>query len=473
MNKKNIIGFAFGPITGGVLGLITLPIMTWIFSAEDIARANILQITISFFLLFTVLGLDQTYVREYHETENKSALLKSCVLPGLILLAIICTISVFFSSKISILLFDNSNPIYYIITLIAILITFISRFLSLILRMQDRGLAFSMSQVLPKVLQLVIIIGFGLSSFHKEFIHLQISSIFSLIVILFIYSWNTKNELKSSLRQKVKANEIIKFLQYGFPLIFSGLAFWGINATSTFSLKSSSNLSELAIFSVAMSCASAATIIQSIFSVIWTPTAFKWHANGVDMQRIDLIAQQTLALIVAVFVLSGTFAWIIDILLPQKYSEVKFLMLCCIIQPLLYTLSVVTSIGIGIAKKSLLSLLSSIGALLTNILLCFLLIPKLGASGAAIANSFAFFILFLINTEASAYVWRKFPRTKIYITVIGMVTLATLSVTYGNKLSFHISYAWATLIPLVIIIFKKQWGEIYEYFVKVKPLNTY
>ena len=74
MGIKNFIGFAFGPIASAVLGLITVPVFSWVFSPEDVGRLNILHMVISFCLLLLVLGLDQAYVREFHETSNTSQL---------------------------------------------------------------------------------------------------------------------------------------------------------------------------------------------------------------------------------------------------------------------------------------------------------------------------------------------------------------------------------------------------------------
>ena len=89
MNKSKIIGFAVGPIGAAVLSFASLPILAWYFSAEDIGRISMLQVVISFSVLIFSLGLDQAYVREYHEVADKAVLLKTAVLPGLIILLLV------------------------------------------------------------------------------------------------------------------------------------------------------------------------------------------------------------------------------------------------------------------------------------------------------------------------------------------------------------------------------------------------
>src|SRR5690606_3999094 len=89
MNKKTILGYALGPIGSGLLGLVSLPIITWFYSVEDVGRISMLQVFTSFSILFFCLGLDQAYVREYHDTNNKPLLLKTVVFPSLALCLLI------------------------------------------------------------------------------------------------------------------------------------------------------------------------------------------------------------------------------------------------------------------------------------------------------------------------------------------------------------------------------------------------
>ncbi|HGF7196553.1 TPA: oligosaccharide flippase family protein, partial [Vibrio cholerae] len=89
MTPKKIASFAIGPIGGALLGFITLPIITWFFTQEDVGRLSMLTIAVSFSTLLFPLGLDQAYVREFHESGNKPKLFKTVVMPGLIFLTLV------------------------------------------------------------------------------------------------------------------------------------------------------------------------------------------------------------------------------------------------------------------------------------------------------------------------------------------------------------------------------------------------
>src|SRR5690606_14778639 len=148
MNKKKLLGYALGPVGSGLLGFISLPIITWFYPVEDVGRISMLQVFTSFSILFFCLGLDQAYVREYYESNNKPLLLKTVVFPSLILCVfILVALFIFDSYLVSYWLYDIKSSYLSIITILCFVIALLSRFLSLVLRMQERALAFSMSQL--------------------------------------------------------------------------------------------------------------------------------------------------------------------------------------------------------------------------------------------------------------------------------------------------------------------------------------
>lgn len=142
MNIKTILAFAVGPIATAGLGLVAVPAIAWIFPPADVGRLNIVQIAVSFGVLLFNLGLDRAYVREYHEWTDRGALLKACFTPGFVLLLLAVLATLPFAQHIASWLFGLDHVGYYWMLVACVVVSFISRFLSLILRMQDRGIAF-------------------------------------------------------------------------------------------------------------------------------------------------------------------------------------------------------------------------------------------------------------------------------------------------------------------------------------------
>lgn len=461
MQLRRIIGFATGPIATAALGLITAPVIAWIFSPEDIGRLNILQVCLSFILLLTVLGLDQAYVREYHESTDKPRLLLTCFAPGFLVLILLLGATLPFASELSLIFFDRENPWLFALLASVSVLNYISRFLSLILRMEERGWAFSASQILPKLLQLALVIGIATWITGQDFTHLAGITAISFLFVTIIYSCSTRKEWLPATKAKLRLSELKPLLRFGFPLVFSGLAYWGLTATSTFALRTWSSLEQLAVYSLANSFAGAAIVFQSIFTVIWAPTVYKWVSQGVDMKIIDTVAQQALATLCAIVAMSGSLSWVCDLLLPKQYTDVKYILLCMLMPPLLYTLSEVTCVGISIKRRTIYSLWITLAALATNVCLSFLLVPPYGAKGAAVSNATAFTVFFVARTEVSARIWRNFPRVKLYffmITLLGATAATTFTRPFAS-ISVHL--LWATYLIFIIFFFRREWFQIY------------
>jgi len=445
VNAKKIAAFAVGPIGGAVLGFITLPIITWFYSAEDIGRIAMLQVVSSFCILLFSLGLDQAYVRDYHESEHRPALFKIALLPGLLLLVMSLALCLMVPGFISEVLFSVDSASLSALVALCLLSGFVSRFLSLVLRMQERGLAFSMSQVLPKLLFLSAVSIYVLFSFGFDLFYLIIAQTLSVLAVTLVYGWNTRQEWLAALKQGVDLEKLKAMLGFGAPLVVGGIAFWGMTAIDKVFLRNLSTFEELGVYSVATSFAAAAIVFQSVFSIVWAPTVYKWAAEGINTDRIDRVTEYVLFAVVALFCAAGVFSWIITYLLPPQYESVQFILPSCMAYPLFYTLSEATAVGLGIARKSSYAMLAALIGCAFSFVGNYLLIPLYGASGASISTAFAFWVFLFCRTELSCLVWRPISRWKIYATTLTCLFLSVLFTLKGTIYHLEFVFLWLLL----------------------------
>jgi O-antigen/teichoic acid export membrane protein len=471
MRVGGLLAFAVGPIVTAALALITVPLTAWVFSPDDIGRFNVFTVTLSLLLLVSLLGLDQAYVREYHEAPDKGLLLRTCMLPGFVLAVAASTASLWFAKPLSQLLYGFESRLAIAATALALILTYCSRFLSLVLRMQERGLGFSMSQILPKFVQIALIVVLAYVVKRTTFAGLLAISIASLFVVLLVLGWTTKQDWMAAIRARIQCTYLVSIVGFGAPLILSSVAYWALTATSTFALRSLSTLSELAVYSVAASFAGAAAILQSIFSVVWAPTVYKWAADGADMTRIDRVTGQLLAIVCVVVILFGIFAPAVDFLLPERYAEVKYVLICSVLQPLLYTLSESTSMGIAMSRRTMWSMWVTLAAMCVNVLCSIALVPRFGAAGAAAGNALAFGAFFVGRTEASARLWRVFPRLKLYVTVAVVCSFCVTTTLFARISPLGFSLAWAALLPLALIAFRSELQNVGQTLASARPLR--
>lgn len=416
MKLPSLFGFAIGPVGAAFLGFVTLPLLTWIFPAETIGKMAMLQVTVSLGTLFFSLGMDQAYVREYHENAEPPSLFASSILPGAALLILFSgTVVIFSPERIAFLLYDSPSRSAAYLTLSCVVIAFCSRFLSLILRMEGRGFAFSASQLLAKLLFLLAVCAPLAFPLKRDLHFLLMAQLSAGFLALLLYAWNARTGWVPTQHTKVDYELIKRLLRYGWPLLLSSMAFWGLLTLDRVFLRTLAGYEQLAIYSVAVSVASGAMILTEVFNIIWSPMVYKWLAEGQDLRKIDLtINAFSLVFPVAICAVGGS-SWLLGYVLPSDYHQVIYLVVGCVIAPLFYTLSEVSGIGINIARRTGLSLMAAFGALVLNVALCYLLIPRLGAKGAMIAIAVSFWFFLLARTELAVVAWRRLDRGRMYM----------------------------------------------------------
>lgn len=470
MNKKKILGYAIGPIGSGLIGFLSLPIITWFYSVEDVGRISMLLVFTNFAILFFCLGLDQAYIREYHDTHNKPLLFKTVIFPSLVLcLLVLVPLFVIDPYFISYLLYDIKSPYLSLLTIVCCLVALLSRFLSLILRMQERALAFSMSQLLSKILLLFFILCTVWLGYSRDSYSLLIANALALYLACIIYTWNTRKDLFIAIKMKADKQQLKAYLSFGMPLFVSGLASWGLNAADKLFLRGMASYSELGVYTVAMSLASIATIIAGIFNTIWAPMVYKWVSTGrIDEKKIDEISEYVLAAIYFAVVCSGLFSWVLPYFLPQEYEKVQILITICLIAPLFYTLSETSAVGITITRKTKLSMYASICALIVGLLGNYLLVPILGASGAAISLAVSFWVFYIVRTEFAKIVWRKIPVKKSYLVTFSLLVMAIFNLFIPSN-SIYRFLIWFVAFLSGFFIFSKVNLVVFD---KLKKLTN-
>lgn len=421
MNINKILAYTIGPVGTATIGFITIPIMTWYYSIEDIGRVSMLPLAVSFSVILFTLGLDQAYVRGYYEASNKTGLLKYTTLPGLILVIVFYSLLLFlWPNLISVILYDISSATLSVATSLCFVLAVISRFLSLILRMEEKALAFSMSQLIPKLFFLLFVLCGIYLGFKKDIYNLIYAHTLSFISIFSLLLWNTRHQLLLSIKSKINYSQLKSALLYGFPLMIGGVAFWTLSVIDKFSLRYFSSFKELGLYTVAISISGVVAIFSGIFNTIWSPLVYKWMNDGneIDILKIENISFNLLGVIYFIIVISGLLSWILIYFLPYEYHPIQYIISICLLAPLLYTLSEVSSIGIAITRKTYLSMIASILAMILNLLACYILVPYYGAVGAAFSTTSSFLFFYILRTEFSRKIWHYKQKKNTYLWIL-------------------------------------------------------
>lgn len=455
MELKKLLQFSSGPIISAVLGFATLPFVAWFFSIEDVGRLAISMVIFGLSGSFIGLETHQAYVREYHEESNKVSLFKCALVPGIIIYVLVLVFVSLQFFSISDLVFGIDSDLLTALLLSGILATFLINMLAHVIRMQERAIVFSITQVVPKLFFLVLITSVLIFDVKSDFKLLLSMNIVSLLVTLLILLWFTRGTWLPGLTGSLNISLLKRMLKFCTPLIIGGFAYWGLTTMDRVFLRSISGFGELGIYSMAGAIGGSLFIISAVFSNMWHPIIYKWAKDGVEPEKIQTVIDYTFLAVTLLWTCFGMLSWLLPYFLPPEYAAVEYIVLACIAMPLFYLLSEATVVGIGITRKSKYATLASVIAFCVNIILNFLLTPKFGASGAAIASLSAFFVFFICRTEFSARLWYSFCRSKIYL-ITSMYCLNTIYQVIEKPESSMSYYFWLLLLAISVCLYRNR-----------------
>ena len=434
MNAKTLAAYALGPAGSAAAGVLALPLLSYSFPGADIGRVLLVQTAASLALIVLGLGLDQFYIREFHQSRSRAALFKTAALPPLALCAACCAALLLFApqwpSEKILSLPDARLGALCLLFAAALLIT---RYLSLVLRMNGRALAFSFTQLAPKLLVLAAAAAwaaFGLRA---------VAQLAAALLLL----WQTRREWIAAARARGAAADLPAALRYGLPLAAGGLVYWAFSSADRWLLRNLAGADELGVYALAVNFGAAASVFQSVFATVWSPLVFQNLAEGKTADIGGIARRMAFALCAAVC-LCGLAAPAAAWLLPPQYAAVPFILPAVMLVPLLYTLTEATGIGINVRRKNGLVPLVSLAVLACALALLHALVPRYGARGAAAAAASAFWLFFLLKSEASVRLWQSLPRGAVYGATAACLAACLAFALFGSAENFPLFAAlWA------------------------------
>lgn len=304
--------------------------------------------------------------------------------------------------------------------------------------MQQKGKIYSVCNVLLKILEFIFIL-LLYKKYGDNYKTLVMAILLSLcIVTLFSIAIERKFWLFRG-DSKISKKEILEF---SIPLTLTMALNWVFASSDKIVIKSLSNITELGLYSGAFKIISLLSVLQTGFTTFWTPVVYEHYSKNPEDTEFYKKANDYLSL---VFFLIGIgllmFRNIIILLLGDKYRDAVYIMPMLIFIPVMYLLSETTHMGIGFKKKTKYYLYISIIVSITNLIGNIILVPYLGAKGAAISTGLSYIIFFGCRTYFSTKLINfNFNLRREYIIILGILFY-----------SLYISFMEKVVIELIII----------------------
>lgn len=232
---------------------------------------------------------------------------------------------------------------------------------------------------------------------------------------------------------------------------------WLFSSIDKISLRQYRTYTEIGLYSVAYKIASALLLVQAGFTLIWGPTAFERYEQNKDDRTFFKKANSVVSFAMFSFgMVVFTFKDLLILLFSRSYRESAQILPFLILVPVMLTISD-TAPGINISKKTYWHLATTVMAIAANYLGNRLLVPSLGARGAAISTGLSYIIYMFVRMFISE---RLFP-VGYDIKRISVSTLVTLAVLVVG--TFNHSYTVNILVGLSgLVLITLMYGEEFK-----------
>lgn len=446
---KIFLSFSLGTWFRAIISFFATPIISYLIILEEFGRASMFTLVYNIALIMSIMGLDQSYVRYYYEiNENeRNKTFWTALIPSVINGILISLIFIIFEKQLSLLIYSREYKYIGIIFLIALLTGIFQRFNELSVRMQKKGLFFSTIQILNALGNIGGTIIYALL-IKPDFYAIVVGQITGNIISL-IYGFSIDKILRKF--ETVQLNLIKKYIKYGLPFVPTFLIHWFFTSIDRISLKQYTTFTEIGLYSAAFKIVSVMNLIQAGFTIFWVPVAYEKYENNENNK--DFFRKANLAISFVMFVfgfLVLSFKDIIVLILAKSYRDAAYIAPFLILTPIMYTISETTVLGINFKKKTYWHMvLVSISAMV-NYIGNTILVPILGAKGAAISTGLSYVVFFILRTLiAEKLYYIGFKISKILIGIVITIILSYIGTFDTNIMLTIIS----GIISIIIILF--------------------
>jgi len=445
---KSLVSFSVGIWIRAIISFVTTPIITYLIVPEEFGRAAMYTLVYNIALQVSKLGLDESYLRHYHEKSDKSDVFFNTQVPALAFGIAISLIFVIFERRIGTLLYGGYYKGIGILFMLSLVTGILQRFNELSVRMQKRGILFSAIQVtnsVGNVLGTILYAYFIKPNFYAVVVG-QISG--NVAALIFGYV----KDRSSRKLAKLRLSEVKEYIAYGLPFLPALLAHWFFTSIDRISLRQYTNFEQIGLYSAAFKIVSVMNLVQTGFISYWVPLAYERYEKDSENKEFFRKAHLSASLVMFLFgMLLLSFKDIMFLILAKTYRGASYIAPFLILAPLLDTLSLTTMLGINFKKKTYWHLVVTSISAMANYIGNTVLVPILGAKGAAISTGLSYILYFMMRTLIAERLYPVgFKIKKILLSIIATGAVAYVG-TFYRDIELNIIAGGIGIISIVLI----------------------
>jgi O-antigen/teichoic acid export membrane protein len=445
--SKDTLVYGFGASLKKIIGFFLIPLYTRLLTPEDYGVVNTMSTFTFLVSVVSSLGIFAAIHRYFFvakSEEEKGLIIGTGIIINLFSNGIITLIMLIFSSWISQILFQtNEYSSLVIICAFIVLLNPLSQKIEIVYRFYRKTKKYLIVTIVKAIIAPLMTVIYVVIMLRGPWGIKMAALLSTIIVMSFAYFLFPATKIKWQFSKKWA----LKMINFGLPLVWTGLAMWIYSVSDRLFLLHYKGLSDVGLYSIGNKFAQPLLIINTAISMSASVIMLGIYEKEKDPEKpeskqfITKIWYYYLVLAVGIALFISIFSTDIFKLMTQPAYYMGALATPLLLFGLIFDRSFhLTGQGMNLLEKTKhYAWIGSIAALV-NIGLNFIFIPKFGFVGAAITtviSNFTYFIIAYHTSQRYFPVKRKLNTVMVYLVIalfIGMLCPYSYHFFYYNFL---------------------------------------
>lgn len=436
---------AIGSFASSLLGMLLIPFYTSVLSTADYGISDLIVTTTSLLYPFTTMAISEAIMRfaldKHADRKSIYSIGLSMIGIGYIIL-LLCTPLI---KKTTIGEYYTFFMLYYFCYCVHTITSYFVKGIEKIKIYSFAGLLNSIIVISCNLFFLLFlkigIVGYLLSSILGH----GLTALFMIV----------RGELYKYVIPIWRIDRVLfrEMLRYSIPIIPNSISWWIANSSDKYVLNHFADVSQVGIYSISYKIPTIMMTVMGFFISAWQISAVDDFGSQKSQQFFSDIFRKcfTVNVILASFLIAfskviGTFLYSAEFFVAWRYVPV--LVIANVFNVMA---SFMGTIYTSAKKTKMLSISTLLGAMI-NIIMNFLLIPTIGAMGAAIATAFSYFVMWIIRMINTRDIMRLTYNIKKMWVLITCLLIEVILVSTDEILTHIGSYC----IFIIILILNKN-----------------
>lgn len=437
-----------------IIGFISFPILTRVLSKEQYGVLSLINTTLFLAVAFAKVGVPDGIIRffkDYNDSEDEILVFCSTVvIRGIVFSVITVALYLLFIPYVVDYLTINSKYLgCFFIMVIYLFFRPLNIIILNILRVTDRTVFYNSINIFNRITSVIVSLMLMLwiiKEFYGFFVGVIISE--SLVSII-LFGWFVSH-YKVHL-SKVSGSLSVQLMKFGLPLLFTELLYLLLTYVDRYLIVAYIGEEALGLYSVGYNMASY-TSDMMMFAVSYSvvPIYVGIYKND-GREHTELFLQKCMKYLLTVMIpiffgYLMTSRDIFLVLASEKYVSAASFSPIILLGSYFIGMNSIFNAGLYLQKKTKTIMSIMLAALLMNIVLNMLLIPRYGVYGAALATLGACILSSALTIALSSkYITVRVDiRTVVYYVLLSVVMLLAMR-------SIKTNLAWLTLVAKMTI----------------------